>query len=168
MVSAAGLCVAIVAGAMFVAGCAGRPAVRPASDPEGAVRAVVALLRAGVTEASAYRAYFAEQEVADAVAKAVESGEFPKGLDIVTAGSQVASDEATVTVLWNMKRPDIEENGSAFRLKREGAKWLIVDASSRQVADPRAGPGAAPQDSGGPTEVPSPAGGEPPTRTEGR
>lgn len=142
---------AVAVGAVLVAGLVwllvgsagttgGRRPAADAGDPAGSVRAVVKLLKAGETKPSAFEPYFAEKEVAEAVAAAVKAGDFPKKLDIKTIATDAGSDAATVTVLWNMKRPNVEENGSAFLLKLERGRWVITDAQSKDVKEPGAAP----------------------------
>lgn len=101
--------------------------------PVDAVRAVVRLLQAGETAPRAYEPYFADKAVAAAVAEAVGRGDFPRKLAIKSLSAEVGSTSATVTVLWNMKRPSVAENGSQFFLKRVGAAWVITDAAGKQI-----------------------------------
>ena len=105
----------------------------PGATPEGSVRAVVGLLRAGVSAPSAYERYFTDAAVAKAIADSVKSGGFPRALDVESLSAEAGGDDATVTVKWNVRRPNVKENGTAFLLRKAGGTWRISDAKAKQV-----------------------------------
>lgn len=111
----------------------GRAPAGKEKDPKEVVQAVVKSIRSSVDETAAYEPLFVDKAVAGAIAQNVRAKTFPKGLDIKTMTAEVGEHEATVTVEWTVKRPDIKENGTAFSLRFLDGSWKIADAASRQV-----------------------------------
>ena len=133
-----GALVAAAAAAILILG--GYAAVRSApakapdlSTPDGTVRSLVGFLRSSDPDTRTYEPFFEDPGVAGAVAQSVRQGVFPKTLDIDEISAETGTENATVTVKWTIRRPNVAENGSVFLLKLSKGDWRIVDAQSKQV-----------------------------------
>ncbi len=106
--------------------------------PAAAVQRVLELRRSRSSDASAYAAFFADPEIARALASdaATGSGSPIPGWSVPYV-SRSASSSADVVVLWH---PSASRKGwpkaNVFTLQRSGASWRITDATEIATGTP--------------------------------